>query len=39
MLNEVEGAEFYKLSADKFAPSSTKDALLDLARQEEDHIE
>ena len=39
MLNEVEGAEFYKLSADKFAPSSTKDALLDVARQEEDHIE
>lgn len=39
MLNEVEGAEFYKLSADKFVPSSTKDALLDLARQEEEHIE
>ena len=39
MLNEVEGAEFYKLSADKFAPSGTKDALLDLARQEEEHVE
>ncbi|MDQ0508031.1 Uncharacterized conserved protein [Aedoeadaptatus ivorii] len=39
MLNEVEGAEFYKLAADKFASSSTKDALLDLARQEEEHIE
>lgn len=39
MLNEVEGAEFYKLSAEKFTPSGTKDALLDLARQEEDHIE
>ena len=39
MLNEVEGAEFYKLSAEKFAPSATKDALLDLARQEEEHVE
>ncbi|MDD7363760.1 MAG: ferritin family protein [Peptoniphilus sp.] len=39
MLNEVEGAEFYKISAEKFAPSGTKEALLDLASQEESHIE
>ncbi|MDO5301552.1 MAG: ferritin family protein [Tissierellia bacterium] len=39
MLNEVEGAEFYKLAAERFAPSATKDSLLELARQEEEHIE
>lgn len=39
MLNEVEGMEFYKLSAEKFEPSATKDALLELAHQEELHIE
>ncbi|MCD1147412.1 ferritin family protein [Peptoniphilus sp. KCTC 25270] len=39
MLNEIEGAEFYRLAADKFAPSSTKDAFIELAAQEEAHAE
>ena len=39
MLNEIEGAEFYKLSADKFGNSSTKDIFLSLAKEEENHFE
>lgn len=39
MLNEVEGAEFYRLSAEKFQPSATKDALLQLAEEEERHVQ
>lgn len=39
MLNEVEGMEFYRLSAEKFGPSATKDALLQLAKEEESHVE
>lgn len=39
MLNEVEGAEFYKLSAAKFKSSDTKEALLDLAKEEERHYD
>ena len=39
MLNEIEGAEFYKLSAEKFGNSSTRDILLGLAKEEELHYE
>ncbi|MDO5026547.1 MAG: ferritin family protein [Tissierellia bacterium] len=39
MLNEVEGAQFYKLSADKFGNSSTRDIFLHLAEEEEKHYD
>lgn len=39
MLNEVEGAEFYRLSAEKFGNSSTKDIFLQLAEEEDKHYE
>ncbi len=39
MLNEVEGAEFYKLSAEKFGNTSTRDIFLSLAEEEEKHYE
>lgn len=38
MLNEVEGAEFYKLSAERFGNTSTKDIFLGLAKDEEKHL-
>lgn len=37
MLNEIEGAQFYKISADKFGNSATKDIFLHLAEEEEKH--
>ena len=39
MLNEVEGAQFYKISAEKFGNTSTRDIFLSLAEEEEKHYQ
>ncbi len=39
IMNEIEGYEFYKLSASQATSSETKDALLSIANEELSHVE
>lgn len=39
ILNEIEGYEFYKLTASQAASAETRDALLTIANEELNHIE